>query len=944
LKPRTEFDLFLDRIRPFLLEYLQSKGYKTQTAIRCLNPKHEDKTASMLCTDAEKYGWKVYCTSCGFRGDIFDAYAILEDKPTRGPKWLNETVLPLALMFDIPAPVIELSAEQQFENDLYRVYEEVASMINHRLHGNSFPTRYVLEHQWTEKTLADLDIGVLRINEINSRISLQDRIRFELNRPDLFNEHNLIFTVRDFFGRPVKFFARRPNNDPKFISTKSSNLLVDVWRDRGCFYLSHLRTKEAAEAIIVEGHPDAVTLYQNGFKNVNALCGCKRFSETHLDGLIMDGILRCILAYDGDKHGQEAVLAFLQNDFVKVGGVSFEVIVLPNGSDPDLYIRKAGKEKFEYLLSNKLSAFEFLLSKQNLSLPPEDICAKLIPYISATKSSVSREIMARALVNFLGGEISIGSILSDASKLDDHVVSAILERKKSVINVVVRQVKNNVPQAREIFRDAVQKLDKIEKEQESGNPRLSCLARLASTKMLEEHQALGGYTLKKGSLGMISDVLEGGDWMGSRVVVVGGVKNVGKSTFIDNFIWEAVTNPDNNAIAYLLTIDDPIHLRFRRMCACALRDKTFTQNMIANPAIYSKDYNVKGVYEKRDYAYSQLTKVISSGKLIIEDTNDGNTLVYAERRIEQLRRDNPNANIIFGLDNFHNCADWSDTMQRDLVGTRMRYAKRICEIYKVLGLFSAEYRKLADPGKPGTDDDLADCLEESTKVVDLREGHLVRISKIQPGAVVQTFDEATQSFTSSKVTATMDKGFQTCIEITLDNGYTIEGTLNHPLLRIDGKWTKIRNLKCEDKIAVGPELRWKSIQSIQNVGIKQVYDIEVSGTHNFLANNILCHNSRVMSYDPSLTMHLYSDLDYLGKDRAILVHRNGGDILPRILINIGKNKITSFKGSNKLLLDFFPASAFFEEVSLERARRDAKRRQQEVAENLRRREAEDYEE
>lgn len=220
--------------------------------------------------------------------------------------------------------------------------------------------------------------------------------------------------------------------------------------------------------------------------------------------------------------------------------------------------------------------------------------------------------------------------------------------------------------------------------------------------------------------------------------------------------------------------------------------------MIANPTYYSDELGVANVWERREYAYSRITEMIACGKLIVEDTRDGTTLAYAERRLAQIRRENPESNIIFGLDNFHDCTDWSASEVKDRIGKQIKYGKRICEIYKALGLFTAEYRKLLDPSKPGTDDDLAD--------------------------------------------------------------------------------------------------------------------------------------SRAMGYAPHLTIHLFSDLDVKGEDKALLIHKHNGRIMPRVQLNIGKNKVTSEKGNNKLAFDFFPASALFKSVSLEQAKRDEKARRDEVSE------------
>jgi DNA primase len=896
---KTQFDLFLGKIRPHILEYLQSKGVNTNQPIRCLNPDHEDHHPSMLCANAEQNDWRLFCYSCGIRFDLFDVYAIFEGTPRKGKNWIKKTVLPLAQLFNVPPPIIELSANDQFRYDLYKTFEDVASFIQHDMDRMElFPSDYIREKNWEKKTLEDLDIGTLSYEELSSKIGENDRRRFGLNRPDLFNKDNVIFTIRDQFGRPVRFFGRRPDNNPKFLSTKTSNLVVDIWRGMGHLYLSNLCSKTNSTAIVVEGHPDAVTLYQEGVENTIALCGCRAFAEAHVDSLALNGISNVVLAYDGDAKGQEASEALLRKDFVKYSGINFEVAVLPEEHDPDSYVREEGADKFKYLLEQKLTAFEYLLSKEDPDQTAEEICEKLIPYIATARSDIRREIMARALVAFTNERVSIGAVLADVMRVDDSVLSAIMEKQKVIVKASIRQAQNHVPQAKEIFRQAIDKLDAVEKEHGNNSAKANCLSRLQSCKTIEEGLATGGYQLLPESLGQFTDLLEGGFWFHSKVIVVGGVKNAGKSTFIDNFIWEAISNQDNNAIAFLLTIDDPAEARFRRMGCCAVRDFSFTQNMITTPNYYANELGVPDVYTRRELAYSRLTEMIASGRLIVEDQRDGSTLAYAEQRIAQIRRENPEANIIFGLDNFHDCTDWVSPEIKDRVGFKIKYGKRICEIHKALGLFSAEYRKLADQSKPGSDDDLADCLVEDSPIFDYKTMTLITIADMYPGAIVTTIDTETFEPVLKQIVRKFDKGFHQCYKVTLANGYSIEGTCNHPLLRQDNKWTKIKDLVIGDKIFVTDQINWREIISIKPTDIKHVYDIEVEGNHNFVSNGILCHNSRGMSYAPHLTIHLYSDLDYKGDNKAVLIHKNNGIIMPRLSIGIGKNKITSRKGKN----------------------------------------------
>jgi len=796
---RTQFDLFLDKIRPHILDYLETKGYNTSHAIKCINPTHDDHNPSMLCAQAEQNDWRVWCTSCGWRADIFDAFAVLEDTPRKGAQWVEQTVTPLAVMFNIPSPVIDFTPEEQFCHDLYRTYEDIAALLDHDLPkwGGS-ALEYVESRKWTEETLKDLDIGVISYEKIQEHIPMDERERFGLNRPDVFSPENLIYTARDLYGRPVRFFGRRPEGQkPKFVSTASAGLTVNVWQNRGQLYLSHLLERSDTTCILVEGQSSAVALYQEGIRNVVASYGCKGFSEAHADTLALRGVSRVTILYDGDKEGQDAVEALLSKEFVRSGGLYYEVVVMPDNHDPDSYVREEGFDKLQNLLDDaKQSSFEFLLSKIDPRAGVESICEETVPYIAASQSDISREKMAKELSEHLDGDVSIGAILADVRRIDNRVVTEALEKQKIALSSMTRQIRDNPLEAKETLRSTLDRLDAIDRERSPKSSTASCLARLRANKLLEETRISGGYTLRPDGLGPLSDFLSGGDWAGSRTCFIAAVKNMGKSSFLDQFIWEALSNPDNNAIAYLLTLDDPVEVRFRRFGCISLGDKIFAQNMIANPRWHSEELGIEGVYEKREIAYSNLTKMISSGRLIIEGVGDGTTMAYAERRLAQIRRENPESNIIFGLDNFHDCSDWENVQETVRIGRLIKYGKQICEQHKALGMFTAEYRKLDRPDRPGTDDDLAD--------------------------------------------------------------------------------------------------------------------------------------SRKLGYAAALTMHLFSDLDDKD-DEALLVHKHLGELLPRLIVNVGKNKITKVKGREKMIFDFYPSSSMFSPVSRDQAKADILARKEELA-------------
>jgi hypothetical protein len=87
--------------------------------------------------------------------------------------------------------------------------------------------------------------------------------------------------------------------------------------------------------------------------------------------------------------------------------------------------------------------------------------------------------------------------------------------------------------------------------------------------------------------------------------------------------------------------------------------------------------------------------------------------------------------------------------------------------------------------------------------------------------------------------------------------------------------------------------------------------------------------SRAMQYDANFIAHLYNDV-HAYQDKALIVHEQNGEILPRVLMTIGKNKISSFKGN--MMFDFFPYCGRYMNVDLIKAREEYRIRKEQFKE------------
>lgn len=90
------------------------------------------------------------------------------------------------------------------------------------------------------------------------------------------------------------------------------------------------------------------------------------------------------------------------------------------------------------------------------------------------------------------------------------------------------------------------------------------------------------------------------------------------------------------------------------------------------------------------------------------------------------------------------------------------------------------------------------CVDECTKVR-LANGNEKYIKEIVEGDVVSSFDEAIGTFVDKEVTKVFDQGVRECIELTFDNGQTLQCTPDHPILTKRG-WVKAGELTDDDSV------------------------------------------------------------------------------------------------------------------------------------------------
>ncbi|MEB3227625.1 MAG: replicative DNA helicase, partial [Synechocystis sp.] len=183
------------------------------------------------------------------------------------------------------------------------------------------------------------------------------------------------------------------------------------------------------------------------------------------------------------------------------------------------------------------------------------------------------------------------------------------------------------------------------------------------------------------------------------------------------------------------------------------------------------------------------------------------------------------------------------------------------------------------------------CLSGDSLVTLADSGKRVPIRELvgQSNFCIWALNEATMKLEKATVSHAFSTGEKPIYLLKTRLGRTIKATANHKFLTIEG-WKRLDELKIKDYIALpryldSPSLDhgdvyWDSIISIQEDGVEEVFDLTVPSLHNFIANDIIVHNS--IEQDADLIMMIYRD-EYYNPDTPdqgiaellIVKHRNG---------------------------------------------------------------------
>jgi DNA primase len=183
----------------------------------------------------------------------------------------------------------------------------------------------------------------------------------EGRRYDIFRDR-IMFPIVDVRGNVIGFGGRVLDaGEPKYLNSPETPLF-EKGRELYGLYQARRAIRDAGRVIVVEGYMDVVALAQHGVEYAVATLGTAT-TPTHVQKLLRqtDEIVYC---FDGDNAGRRAAWRALENSLGQLAdGKEVRFLFLPQGEDPDSYVRQHGKDQFEKLLDEAIPLSQFLLNE-----------------------------------------------------------------------------------------------------------------------------------------------------------------------------------------------------------------------------------------------------------------------------------------------------------------------------------------------------------------------------------------------------------------------------------------------------------------------------------------------------------------------------------------------------------------------------------------------------
>lgn len=344
---------------------------KRGTNLLGLCPFHNEKTPSFTVSPSKE----IYkCFGCGKSGNTISF--VMEHEKYSYPealKWLAQRY-----GIEIEETFINDEQRQQLQtaDNLFALNQFAQQFFSTQLlsteEGQDIGLAYFREREFTDAIIQKFQLGyspeqkdaftkAAQAAQFNPELMIKSGL--VANRYDQLSDNyrgRVIFPIHNHSGKVLGFGARtlkKNDSAPKYINTPENEIYVKSKVLYGSYFARQAIDK-ANECLLVEGYTDVLSLHQAGIENVVA-SGGTALTPDQLR-LVKKYTNNLTIIYDGDAAGIKAALRGL--DLALEEGLHVQLVLIPDGDDPDSYVNKVGAAAFrEFVQQHKKDVILFQL-------------------------------------------------------------------------------------------------------------------------------------------------------------------------------------------------------------------------------------------------------------------------------------------------------------------------------------------------------------------------------------------------------------------------------------------------------------------------------------------------------------------------------------------------------------------------------------------------------
>jgi DNA primase len=337
---------------------------------RGLCPFHSEKTPSFMVNEEKQI---FHCFGCGEGGDVFTFLMKV------GHYSFPQAVEELAKRYGVKLPSRELSQAQKKEvakrEALFQI-NQIASEYFHNLltkgREGEGGRRYLTQRGISQEIIVEHRLGTstdrwdglvhhLQEKKVSLELAWELGLIFPKKREGWYDAFRgrILFPIFDLHQRVIAFGGRViKEGEPKYLNSPESS----IYHKGEALYGLQVAKRYVAEkdcVIIVEGYFDLLTLHQYGLKHSVATLGTAL--TTHHIRTLKRYTRNLITLFDADQAGVQATLRslplFLEEE------MAGKMVALPEGEDPDGFLRKGNQEDFEKRMDGATPLVDFFFER-----------------------------------------------------------------------------------------------------------------------------------------------------------------------------------------------------------------------------------------------------------------------------------------------------------------------------------------------------------------------------------------------------------------------------------------------------------------------------------------------------------------------------------------------------------------------------------------------------